>query len=504
MLRGQGRTGPVKGTLILSVQSVILHMMGMLFYMYLARLLPLSEIGVLSLMIFMFTLFSLPQLALPTAAIRFIATSVGRGDDDSASEVASSVLITVISLTLLFTLAGYLVTPHLSLPFPDHMVLLVLVAGLLGSLFSAFSSFLQGFEQFLAVAAISLVTFVLSRLLGITMIYLGLGLTGVVYGWILAFSLGIVATIRELRSRTTLGLVFTIHQLRALLSYSLPLWVFTTIGLLFHYLDRVLFYMQAGDLYQLGIYDLSLRASLSLSVIYGPLSSVTLPFFSRRLVDIEVRLENPVSLCLRYLSLLLVPAAFGLSAASPTVFRVFYGRDTPLGVQLLLILASTSIVQGFSALFQSILQAQARTLLFLKIGVTSLLVEVFLIYLLTPQIGVFGIALARSGMYISLCFLSYWAARSTMNIRFPPKKTLLRILLTSAVVYLVTALTENLLKIPPLPKFIVQILLGSISFSASIILLHTLNQEDQKMLERILPERAKPLLMKLKDVTDTS
>lgn len=91
-----------------------------------------------------------------------------------------------------------------------------------------------------------------------------------------------------------------------------------------------------------------------------------------------------------------------------------------------------------------------------------------------------------------------------MNIRFPPKKTLLRILLTSAVVCLVTAVTENLLKIPPLPKFIVQILLGSISFSASIILLRTLNQEDQKMLERILPERVKPLLMKLKDVTDTS
>ena len=492
------RTEPVRGTLVFSLQSVASQLIGLLFYMFLARLLPLTEIGVLSLMIFMLTLFSIPQLALPIAATRFIASSIGRGDYDWAHEIASTVLLTVTCLTSFFALASYLIMPHLSLPFPASMLMLVLVAGVLSNISAVLCSSLLGFERFFAVAAISLVSFALSRLAGIVLVFFGLGLAGVVYGWILGSSVAIVVAIQRLHLKSTLGSGLAIHRLRVLLNYSLPLWVFTALGMLINYLDRVLFYMQTGNLYQLGLYDLSLRASISLSIIYGSLSSVALPFFSRSLADNEKGLERSVSICLRFLSFLLIPAAFGLAATSPTVFRIFYGASTPLGVQLLLILAFTSAIQGFSMFFQSILQAQARTLLFLQIGTISLLVEVFLVYILTPQIGVFGVALARAGMFLSLGFLAYRASSMSMNIRFPSKMTFLKILLTSAVVCLVTVFTESFLVMASLTKFITQVILGSISFIVSIFLLGVLNHQDFEVLERILPERAKPLLMKIR------
>lgn len=87
-------------------------MIGVIFYMFIARLLPASDIGILSLLIFV-SLVLISNLALPSAAVRQIAHSMGKGDYPSARKVMSTTLTVSlclygISIIIIFLVARFL------------------------------------------------------------------------------------------------------------------------------------------------------------------------------------------------------------------------------------------------------------------------------------------------------------------------------------------------------------------------------------------------------------
>ncbi len=80
-----------RGTAYLTAQQVIVYATSFLYYLLLFRILNLSDIGQKSLLTATMAVFAtLTQLALPVAATRFISSSLGVQDPQSAGAVAKT------------------------------------------------------------------------------------------------------------------------------------------------------------------------------------------------------------------------------------------------------------------------------------------------------------------------------------------------------------------------------------------------------------------------------
>ncbi len=75
-----------RGTVYFTAQQVIVYATSFIYYILLSRILNLADIGQISLLTATMTVFAtLTQLALPVAATRFISSSLGVQDPQSAS-----------------------------------------------------------------------------------------------------------------------------------------------------------------------------------------------------------------------------------------------------------------------------------------------------------------------------------------------------------------------------------------------------------------------------------
>src|SRR6266702_8717413 len=82
-----------RATAYLTSQQIIISAVSFAYYIFLFRILGLSQIGQVSLLAIGVAIFgTLTQMALPAAATRFISSSLGSRDAVSAGAVASTVL----------------------------------------------------------------------------------------------------------------------------------------------------------------------------------------------------------------------------------------------------------------------------------------------------------------------------------------------------------------------------------------------------------------------------
>src|SRR3972149_11865264 len=80
-----------RGAAYFTSQQVVSYLASFLFYIALARLLTRDEIGQVSLLAATLAIFNtITQLALPATATRYISSSLGRGQPDTAGAVGRS------------------------------------------------------------------------------------------------------------------------------------------------------------------------------------------------------------------------------------------------------------------------------------------------------------------------------------------------------------------------------------------------------------------------------
>ena len=143
-----------------------------LYYVLLVRILNLSQVGEVSLLAAASSIFTtLTQLALPTAATRFISSHMGKNDPTGASGVAAT------SLRLLLVIAGpglaiaILASPWIGTTVfktADSSTLLVVTfaASFLFDLTALYGAFFLGVGQYADILFQNVLFFPLSRGLG--------------------------------------------------------------------------------------------------------------------------------------------------------------------------------------------------------------------------------------------------------------------------------------------------------------------------------------------------
>lgn len=225
------------------------------------------------------------------------------------------------------------------------------------------------------------------------------GVAGVLIGWVIGdFGLLLLSLQKCIRGLNVHAGASS-FSVKNLGRYSLFTLFAALIGFVVNQADRLFTLSQQG-LSRLAIYNVAITASNVVSYAPYALLTVLLPavvalFASGRIVE----LHDIIRLYTRYVSLVVMPIAFGLAAVMEIPLRIF-GPDYVSGIMPAVIIAVASGLTAFGAVYAGVLLALEKMRGYTAanlLGVAALLVVGAV---LTPVLGLSGPALGRASLLI--------------------------------------------------------------------------------------------------------
>ena len=106
----------VGGSVALAFQSAVNSVLGLVFFIFLARLISQAEMGIYASLLLAMALFqTVGQLGLPVAAARFIPKSIGEGRNDHVSIYVTSIIVVSFVSAIALSVALCFLATSLSL-----------------------------------------------------------------------------------------------------------------------------------------------------------------------------------------------------------------------------------------------------------------------------------------------------------------------------------------------------------------------------------------------------
>src|SRR5205809_1690637 len=249
-----------RGTVYLTTQQVVIYLTYFVFYVVLARILTREEIGQVSLLTAALAFFNtLTLVALPATATRFISRNIGSLHPQAAGAVARTTLRLTVSIAIPSTLATILLASFFSkflFGSQDFTVMLVTTAisGLLFDLILLYGGFFLGAGDFSSQVYQNVLYFGLSRSSGLLLAILGLGVLGIVLGWIAGGTTTLILSLYLWGGKFPHGKSYPV---KPLLVFTLPLFISSLISLAQQWGDITILQVRLGQLSTVGGYYLA-------------------------------------------------------------------------------------------------------------------------------------------------------------------------------------------------------------------------------------------------------
>ena len=488
-----------KGAIYVAIQSISQFAIGLIYYSILARSLTEADIGIMSTLSFISTIYIIvAHLSLPIAATKHISEFMGKNDEESASAVAKRT-IKLVTLISMIVLVGIFVTLQFFFEIDQSIKLLVMIScatGFFATIKTTYLAILRGLQMFRKYSITITLATIANRGIGITLILLNFNLLGVVTGWLIGEIIGVIL-VKSFYSGT-LPKTEKSYSSKQLLTFSIPLFVTTLIATSSTWADRIIFLALTSDLEKLGIYDFAIRGSHTLALIWITLSVITLPAFSELFSQKNKKeLSEAISKTNRYLAYIIFPAAFGLATISKTAMALLYGWQYALGNVLLSILAIFSIFLAFGAVIGSALQAMGETKVFIMTTFATLLTNILISITLIPIFNVLGSTIAQAATMVVGFTYAFYELRKRLTIKIG-REVLWKPLLASSIMVIPLILFETyysgVISDNSIINIIIEIGIGVSTYSVILIFTHALNEQDFSELEKITPKQFSKLL----------
>jgi len=267
-----------RGVKIVFIEYIIVAITGLLFFALLGRIISFEEIGIFSIITFTITILAtLIEFSAGTIASQLIGSARGEKNTDQVPGIVRSSLRMVLSFALIaFSIALCFVIFWQIMIFDFLFTLIVILVPVIGGIRMLYFGFLLGLEKFGIKSVLAVTVFVLPKVLGLGLvIFLNTGLWGLVVslliGELLTLSLCVIFGGVPVLSDTNV-------PIRQIFGLGVALSVILLLVRLFDYVDRLVIFFRAGDLFALGAYDLSIRLLAPLFSLTIVITSVSLPF----------------------------------------------------------------------------------------------------------------------------------------------------------------------------------------------------------------------------------
>jgi len=505
-----------RGATYIFLQSLIANVIGVVYFMFLARFFPVvnPEVGSPKMGVFQFMNFivilssTLGALALPSAAAKFIPQYLARNEKEKANSVAMRhfqiALITgLIACITVFLSSDFIATslfgnsPWISTEQVSLLLKITSICCFLVNLMNFISGTLRGLQKIGELALMNLIFNVLQSFLVIALLLYGFDLFSVAIGWIVGMAAAlIVGAAMVLKS---FSLKSKLHPLRPLLSFSLPLYISMILAFTVNWVDQMFIFsiINPGIF---GMYSVIVKAALIPSLIATSIVMAIFPHLSESYTKEGIEsLENAFSFSTRYAVVIGFPMVVGISVIAQPSLVLFAGASYKAVAPYLIILAFATLPVILGVVITPILLTLERSWTVSLITITSIASEAMICYFTIIHLRweIFGATLGRMLAAVSGFVLGIYVLKKQITLKFDKevlwKTTASCGLMTAALLLFdvfrmyVTGSTEFLTF--RLRWFPVYILLGALVYTATLFMLKAVKKEDLELLREYLPKK---------------
>tara|TARA_Y100000031_G_scaffold78124_1_gene86093 strand:+ start:10902 stop:12332 length:1431 start_codon:yes stop_codon:yes gene_type:complete len=454
--------------------QVISRVIQLIIFIYLARELGKSDFGIFSFAIafgFLFVIIS--DFGLTKLLVREISR-----DKNSASKYLSNALIVKICLSIISIIAAYLFLNMMNYAYGVKLIAYVMLFfTLIQSFTELYFSIFAAFEKMHYDALIKIMRMVLSLfgvfflikngygLLVISLLFLVTELIVLIIAMFVTYSKFAKATFKF-----DYGFSKELLKKSSLFCFSL---IFTT---LYMYIDQIML-SKLRSTTEVGIY--AAAANITIALIFIPLmyGNSIYPVISRFYITSKKSLSFAYERSFKYMLLIGLPIAVGIYILSDKIILFLYGREYIESVLVLGILSGYIFLKFLNPVTGFTLMAinKQRTRLFSQ-GLAAL-INIILNFILIPQYGVIGAALATLLTEI-IFFIMYTSFIIKYGFKF---KFILKFLHKPIIAVIIMAFSLAFVG-----DLFLSIVIGMFIYIASLLVLRTIDKEDKVLLNKII------------------
>lgn len=378
----------VHGIAWVTLSTIIVRILGFGTQIVLARLLDPSDFGLLAI-----GLLAINSMGL-FRELGFGAALIYKKDDSNHTAANTAFLLLPVVASILFALA-YLSAPYIASFFNNATVEPIIRILSLTFVISSFgtvpSMLLEKELEFKKKVLPETVPVVGYACVAIGLALLGYGVWSLVYGQIVSAVLTAVLIWMVSDWRPTLG--FDRAVAKELFTYGKHILGASVVIFLITNIDDAIVGKMLG-MSALGFYTIAYTISnLPATQITHLVSRVMFPTYSK-LQDDRDALRSAYLKTLKYVSMLTIPAAFGIMVIAPDFVSIMLGEKWMPCMPALQILCFYGLTRSISATIGSIFQAKGEPQIITKFASIQLLAMCFIIYPLTSIYGIAGMSIA--------------------------------------------------------------------------------------------------------------
>ena len=389
-----------RGASFLVFDTSLSAFIGIIAFAFITRLITKTEMGIMAVLLMVTSTCQLAcTLGLPNAATKFISESLGKNDHDSAAGITSRVLKINLLMSFMISLLCLILADYLSeLLFGSiqysNIIQILSVNIFFASLLPGLTGVLLGLKRLREVGLFGVISFLIQQTFVVTFLLLGIGLIGIVLGWLIAnafncavFFLTINQTIPFWHTKS--------YELKILLRYSWPLYPVAFVSLLDNWFDRVL--LLGYSLSELGAYNVAFKAFGYLYAIPIAISDGFFPHFSElKSREGLSKLSTTLRSTSRYLTLVATPLSLGLASIATPLISIFASTAYESAGEPLVILCIASAVSVFGLMLGKVLLILEETRIYASIIFFTILAGLFIGIIIVPILGIIGASIARA------------------------------------------------------------------------------------------------------------
>jgi len=420
------------------------------------------------------------MLGLGTAFIRFLAVE---RDVSRIREGFLSMVFTILAAGAFFSIVLILCSDLIAssvlgdINNSSHLVRLASFMILTQAISEMSIAFFRTFRQLKLYSTLMAMKAVVQVGLMVCFLLLGGEIRGVIFA-VLASDILCIAIAFSVALRQMGFQLPKFTELKDYLKYGLPLVPSAAILWIIQSSDRYMigYFMQAEDV---GIYTSAYTLTYIISLFLRPIQVVLLPTISKSYDDGDMsKTKTYLKFSLKYLMMLSIPAAFGLSILASPLLRLLTTSEFVSGNVVIPLIACGILFYGYYQVCMHILYLVKKTYWLVRLLGISAALNIALNLLLIPKLGIVGAAVATLIAFASLGILtiviSFRHFKFDLGYFFIIKSILASAVMSTAI---------WLFKPSGVTEVIIAILLGIIIYFAMILVLKGFNKRELYLLK---------------------
>ena len=219
-----------------------------------------------------------------------------------------------------------------------------------------------------------------------------------------------------------------------------PFFVANVLGIIYHRIDILMLALMKGEEI-VGYYSAGYK--LYEALLFIPVSVGTV-FFPRLVqlirdnhIDTVIRSSSTI---LYYLMIIIIPICIGITIFAKEIVQLFFGNAFILTVLSLQIIIWGLLIHSFNNILGRIIYAIDQEKFFIKISLTSMLVNVILNLILIPKYSLYGASIATIVSFVVSFCLHYYCVSKNVGVKSFFSTEQLRKLLPIITIFLLSCL----------------------------------------------------------------